>query len=88
MGTISSYSNIEVNLKEKVYLYINSTPYRYQKNNKTFLIEEFFHLPPVSTSTTPVVNLHLRILAQIVEKIRNGLSGYSGAWGKLFHEQA
>ena len=33
---------------------------------KIFLIEDFFHLPPVST--TPVVHLELRIF----EKIRNG----------------
>jgi hypothetical protein len=34
------------------------------------MIEDFFHLPPVST--TPVVHLELRISLQIFEKIRNG----------------
>jgi hypothetical protein len=35
-----------------------------------FLIEDFFHLPPVST--TPVVHLELRISPRILQKIRNG----------------
>ncbi len=34
------------------------------------MIEDFFHLPPVST--TPVVHLELRISPQILEKIWNG----------------
>ncbi len=37
---------------------------------KVFLIEDFFHLPQVST--TPVVHPELRISLQILEKIRNG----------------
>jgi hypothetical protein len=54
---------------------------------KIFLIEDFFHLPPMST--TPVVHLELRISPRIFEKIRNGPNGtvYSGAWGKLIHEK-
>ncbi len=40
--------------------YANSTTQRCSKEiMKTFLIEDFFHLPPVST--TPVVHLELRI---------------------------
>ncbi len=46
-------------------------------------------------STTPVANngnnirlhLELRIFPRISEKIRNGLMGYSGAWGKLIREK-
>jgi hypothetical protein len=38
-----------------------------------FLIEDFLHLPPVST--TPVVQLELRISPRIFEKIRNGPNG-------------
>jgi hypothetical protein len=34
------------------------------------MIEDFLHLPPVST--TPVANLELRISPRIFEKIRNG----------------
>jgi hypothetical protein len=49
------------------------------------MIEDFFHLPLVST--TPVVHLELRISPRIFEKIRNGPNGYSGARGKLIHEK-
>jgi hypothetical protein len=37
-------------------------------------------LPPVST--TPVVNLELRISPRIFEKIRNGLNGILYSWGE------
>jgi len=37
------------------------------------MIEDFFHLPPVST--TPVVHLDLRISPRIFEKNRNGSIG-------------
>jgi hypothetical protein len=37
------------------------------------MIEEFLHLPPVST--TLVVHLELRISPRILKKIRNGLNG-------------
>jgi hypothetical protein len=37
------------------------------------MIEDFLHLPPVST--TPVANLELRISPRIFEKIRNGHNG-------------
>jgi hypothetical protein len=57
MGTISSCWHLKVNLKAKIYII------------KIFLIEDFFHLPPVSL--TPVANLELRISPQIFEKIRN-----------------
>ena len=40
---------------------------------KIFLIEDFFHLPPVSL--TPVANLELRISPRIFEKIWNGPNG-------------
>jgi hypothetical protein len=40
---------------------------------KTFLIEDFLHLPPVSL--TPVANLELRISPRIFEKIRNDPNG-------------
>jgi hypothetical protein len=61
-------------MKEKIHIYVNSTNQSCpKKRNKTFLIENFFHLPPVST--TPVVHLELRISPRIFEKIRNGLNG-------------
>ncbi len=37
------------------------------------MIEDFFHLPPLST--TPVVHLELRISPRIFEKIQNGPNG-------------
>jgi hypothetical protein len=50
---------------------------------KTFLIKEFFHLPPVSL----VVHLELRISREKKKKFYAALMGYSGAWGKLIHEK-
>jgi hypothetical protein len=48
------------------------------------MIEDFFHLPPVST--TPVVHLELRISPQ-TNKFEMALMVYSGAWGKLIQEK-
>jgi hypothetical protein len=67
MGTISGCRFLKVNLKAKICIYVNSTIQSYpNKIVKIFLIEDFFHLPPVLM--TPVVNHELRIF----EKIRNG----------------
>jgi hypothetical protein len=54
---------------------------------KIFLIEDFSHLPPVST--TPVVNLELRISPRknFSKKFETVLMGYSGAGGKLIDEK-
>jgi hypothetical protein len=49
------------------------------------MIEDFFHLPPVSTA--PVVHIELRIYSRIFEKIRNGPHGILWAWGKLIHKK-
>jgi hypothetical protein len=58
-------------LKEKSYLNANSTTQMCPKEiMKIFQIEDFFHLPPVST--TPVVHLELQISPRIFEKIQNG----------------
>jgi hypothetical protein len=46
------------------------------KLSKIFLIEDFFHLPPMST--TPV---------QISKKFETVLMGYSGAGGILIYEK-
>jgi hypothetical protein len=81
MGLISGCRNLKVNLKAKVYIYVNSTiqscPNKIYKN---FLIKDFFHLPPVSV--TPVVNLELRISPWISEKIWNGPNGIHWGWGE------
>ncbi len=53
---------------KKIYLQymLPLLPKGVQKKYKKILIEDFFHLPPVST--TPVANLELRISSQICEK--------------------
>jgi hypothetical protein len=56
-----------MNLKKKIYLYAISSTQRFpQEIMQILLIEDFFHLPPVST--TPVVHLELQISPQIFEK--------------------
>jgi hypothetical protein len=74
MATTSGCRHLKVNLKAKTYIYVNSTTQRYpNKIIKIFLLEGFFHLPPVSL--TPMANLELRISPRIFEKIRNGPNG-------------
>jgi hypothetical protein len=77
MGTISGCRHLKVNLKAEIYIYVNSTTQRFPNKNykiiKKFLLEDFFHLPPVSL--TPVVYLEPRISPRIFEKIRNGRNG-------------
>ncbi len=63
------------------HLYVNSTSQRCKKTIKTFLIEDFSHLPPMST--TPVVHLELRISP----RIGNGPNGLLRGSGKLIHEK-
>ncbi len=71
MATIYGCRYLKVNLKAKIYIYVNSTTQRCpNKIIKIFLLEGFFHLPPVPL--TPVANLELRISSRIFEKIRNG----------------
>jgi hypothetical protein len=75
-----------VNLKAKIYIYVNSTIQRCSnKIIKIFLIKDFFHLPPVSA--IPVVNPELRISARLLEKIRNGPNGILWGGGKLIHKK-
>ena len=74
MATISGCRHLKVNLKAKIYIYVNSTTQRCpSKIIKIFQFEDFCHLPPVSA--TPVVHLELRISPRIFEKIRNGRIG-------------
>ncbi len=64
-----------------IYIYVNSSTQRCpNKIIKTFLIEDFFQLPPVSL--TLVVCLELRISLQ-KKKNERALMQYSGAWRKL-----
>ncbi len=69
MRTISGCRHLKVNLKAEIYIYVNSTTQRcLNKIIKILLLEDFFHLPPVSL--TPVVHLEPRISPRIFEKIR------------------
>jgi hypothetical protein len=45
----------------------------FKRNNENFLIEDFFHLPPVSL--TPVVHLEVRISMRIYEKFETAPNG-------------
>jgi hypothetical protein len=74
MATISGCRHLKVNLKAKIYIYVISTTKRCPNEIiKIFLLEGFFHLPPVAL--TPVANLELRISPRIFEKIQNGPNG-------------
>jgi hypothetical protein len=73
MVTISDCLHLKMNLKKKILLYVNSTTQKFPNKIKTFLIDEFFHLP--SLSTQPVVHLELRISLRSFEKICNGPTG-------------
>jgi hypothetical protein len=65
---MSDCRHLKVNLKEKIYLYVNSTTQMCSKKIiKIFLIEDFCHLPLVST--TAVVHLELGISPRMFEKI-------------------
>jgi hypothetical protein len=80
MATVSGCRHLKVNLKAKIFIYVNSTTHRCpNKIIKIFLLEGFFYLPPVSL--TPVANLELRISPRIFEKIRIGPNGiFRGLW--------
>ncbi len=60
METISGCWHLKVNLKEKNFLYVNSSTQQCpNKIIKTFLIEDILYLPTMSV--TPVVHIELRI---------------------------
>jgi hypothetical protein len=82
MASASGCRHLKVNLKAKSYIYVNSTTLRCpNKVIKIFLIEDFSHLPPVTT--TPVVHLEPRIF----DKFEMAVMVHSGAWGKLIQEK-
>ncbi len=81
MGKILDCWHLKVNLKEKSYLYVDSTTQRCKKIVKMFLIEDFFCLPPASTNTGGV-HLELWISPRIFEKIWNGPNGVLRSMGE------
>jgi hypothetical protein len=71
---LSNCLQLKMNLKKKIDIYVHSTTQSCpNKIIKIFLIEDFFHLPPVST--TLVVHLELQISPRSFEKNRNGPNG-------------
>jgi hypothetical protein len=81
MGTISGCRVLKVNLKAKIYIYVNSTTQRCpNKIIKIVLLEDFLHLPPVLL--TPVVHLEPQISPRIFKKIRNSCNGILACWGE------
>jgi hypothetical protein len=78
MGTISDC--LHLNVKKFIYMF-TLYPKVSKQNNQTFLIEDFFHLPPVST--TLWCTLSCKDLCEFWKKFKTTLIRYSGAWGKL-----
>jgi hypothetical protein len=74
METISDCWQFKVNWKEKIYLYASST-------TQTFLIEDFFHLPPVSFVDISGAHWAANISANL-QKNRNGPTGKIRGLGK------
>ncbi len=86
MWLISGCRYLKVNLKAKMYIYVISTIQRCpNKIIKIFLIEDFFHLPPVSL--TLVATLSCEYLREFSKKFETVLMGYSGAGGRLIDEK-
>ncbi len=86
MGTMSDYWQLKVKLEEKIHLHKFITQRCPNKLKKTFLIEDFFHLPPV-TATQVGASWAANISANYWKKLKTALMGYSGARGKLIHEK-
>jgi hypothetical protein len=82
MRLISGWGYLTLNLKAKIYIYVNSTIQRCSnKIIKIFLIEDFFICQRCQRHA--VVNLELRISQQLKEKIRNGPNGILWGWGEI-----
>jgi hypothetical protein len=75
-----------VNLKEKIFQYVNFTSQRCPNNIiEAFLVEDFFHLPPVwDIGGAP---LAANISTNFPKNLKLALVGHSGAWGKLIHKK-
>ncbi len=80
---MSGCLHVKVNLKAKIYLlYVNSSTQRCpNKIIKTFLIEDFYHLPCTGVTDTGGAPWAANISTK--KKIETALMGYSGAWGKI-----
>ncbi len=87
IATTSGCRHLKVNLKAKIYIYVNSTTKRCpNKIIKIFLIEDFLHLQPVST-TPRWCTLSREYLRKFSKKFEMAERVHSGAGGKLIHEK-
>ncbi len=84
--TISGFKHLKVNLKAKIYLYVNSTTQRCpNKIIKIFLLEDF--------SICHRCRWHWwctfsrEYLSEFSKKFEMAVMVYSDAWGKLIHEK-
>ncbi len=76
-----------MNLKAKIYIYVNSTIQRCSnKINKIFQIEDFFSFV-TSVSDTGGSTLSCEYLRDFWKKLEMVIMGYSGAGGKLIHKK-
>ncbi len=86
MGLISGCKYLKVNLKAKMYIYVNSAIQRCpNKIIKIFLIKDFFHLPPGQRHRWST--LSCEYLREFSKKFETVQKGYSGAGGKLIDEK-
>jgi hypothetical protein len=86
MGLISGCRCLKVNLKEKMYICVNSTIQRCpNKIIKIYLIEDFSYLPPVSRHRWST--LSCEYLGEFSKKFETVLLGYSRTGGKLIDEK-
>jgi hypothetical protein len=85
MGTISGCRYLKKILKAKMFIYANSTIQRCpNKIIQIFLLEDFFHLPPVSLRWCTLSREYLR---KFSKKFEMAVLVYSYAWGKLIDEK-
>jgi hypothetical protein len=84
METISGCRHLKVNLKAKIYIYVNSTTQRCpNKMIKNFLIEIFSICHRCQRHWW--CTLSHEYLREFSKKFEIALMVYSGAWGKLIH---
>ncbi len=86
MGLISGCRYLKVNLKARIYIYVNSTIQRCpNKIIKKFLIEDFFICHRCQRHLWST--LSYEYIREFSKKFETALMLYSEAWGKLIHEK-
>jgi hypothetical protein len=54
---------------------------------KTFMIEDFFHFTPMSTTTVVHLDTRIQYLGEFSKKFETALLEHSGDYRKLIHEK-